>query len=114
MCDLACTHWCMKVEVSLEVATLDISTPLTVVLDGGATVLPTSMTVDFLPEVRRLVAGHRRAVLCQWVCTWQHQGACTTDGVCAADGKCDCCTDGWRRLSWCGMLIAATMSWSTL
>jgi hypothetical protein len=51
MCDLACTHWCMKVEVSLEVATLNISMPLTVALDGGATVLPTSMVVDFLPEV---------------------------------------------------------------
>jgi hypothetical protein len=63
MCSLARTHWCMQVEVSLEVATLDVSTPLAVALDGGATVLPTSTTVDLLPEVRRLVAGHRRAVL---------------------------------------------------
>jgi hypothetical protein len=74
MCDLARTHWCMQVEVSLEVATLDISTPLTVALDGGATVFPTSTTVDFLPEVRRLVAGHRRTVLRRRTCTWQHQG----------------------------------------
>jgi hypothetical protein len=51
MCDLARTHWCMQVEVSLEVATLDVSMPLAVVLDGGAIVLPTSTAVDFLPEV---------------------------------------------------------------
>jgi hypothetical protein len=51
MCDLAPTHWCMQVEVFLEVATLDISTPL---------------AVDFLPEVRRRVAGHRRTVLRRW------------------------------------------------
>jgi hypothetical protein len=51
MCDLAHTHWCMQVEISLEVATLDVLTPLTVALDGGATVLPTSTVVDFLPEV---------------------------------------------------------------
>jgi hypothetical protein len=64
----------MQVEVSLEVATLDVSTPLAVALDGGATVLPTSMVVDFLPEVRRLVAIHRRAVLRQRAHTWQHWG----------------------------------------
>jgi hypothetical protein len=51
MCDLARTHWCMQVEDSLEVVTLDVSTPLAVVLDGGATVLPSSMAVDFLPKV---------------------------------------------------------------
>jgi hypothetical protein len=49
MCDLAPTHWCMQVEVFLEIATLDISTPLAVALDGGAAVFPTSMAVDFLP-----------------------------------------------------------------
>jgi hypothetical protein len=49
MCDLAPTHWCMQVEVFLEIATLDISTPLAVALDGGAVVFPTSMAVDFLP-----------------------------------------------------------------
>jgi hypothetical protein len=113
MCDLACTHWCMQVEVFLEVATLDVSTPLAVVLDGGATVFPTSMVVDFLPEVRCLVAGHQRAVLRRRARTLQHQGACTTDGARAASGKRDCCTDGWRRLSWCGVLIATMMSWST-
>jgi hypothetical protein len=59
MYDLARTHWCMQVEVSLEVVTLNVSTPLAVALDGGAIVLPTSTAVDFLPEVRRLVAGHR-------------------------------------------------------
>jgi hypothetical protein len=74
MCDLARTHWCMRVEVFLEVATLDILTPLVVVLDGGATVFPTSMVVDFLPEVHRFVAGHRRAVLRRWARTWQHWG----------------------------------------
>jgi hypothetical protein len=51
MCDLARTHWCMQVKVSLDVATLDLSMPLTVALDGGATVLPTTTAVDFLPEV---------------------------------------------------------------
>jgi hypothetical protein len=39
----------MQVEVFLEIATLDISTPLAVALDGGAAVFPTSMAVDFLP-----------------------------------------------------------------
>jgi hypothetical protein len=65
MHDLVRTHWRMQVEISLDVATLDISTPLTVVLDGSVTVFPTSTTVDFLPDVCRLVAGHRRAVLCR-------------------------------------------------
>jgi hypothetical protein len=51
MCDLARTYWCMQVEVSLEVVTLDVSTPLAVALDGGVTVLPTSTVVDFLPKV---------------------------------------------------------------
>jgi hypothetical protein len=81
MCDLARTHWCMQVEVFLEIATLDISMPIAVVLDGGATVFPTSMTVDFLPEVRRLVAGHRRTVLCQRERTWQHQGRLLRTGL---------------------------------
>jgi hypothetical protein len=63
MCSLACTHCCMQVEVSLEVATLKVSMPLMVALDGGATVLPTLMAVDLLPEVRHPVAGQRRAVL---------------------------------------------------
>jgi hypothetical protein len=40
MCDLAPTHWCMQVEAFLEVVTIDISTPLAVALDGGATVSP--------------------------------------------------------------------------
>jgi hypothetical protein len=69
MHDLARTHWCKQVKVSLEVATLDISTPLTVTLDGGATVFPTSTAVDFLPEVCRLVVGHRRMVLRGWART---------------------------------------------
>jgi hypothetical protein len=49
MCVLVPTHWCMQVEVFLEVATLNISTPLMVTLDGGAVVFPTSMAIDFLP-----------------------------------------------------------------
>jgi hypothetical protein len=53
----------MEVKVSLKVATLDVSTPLAVVLDGGATVLPTSTAVDLLPEVRCPVASHQRVVL---------------------------------------------------
>jgi hypothetical protein len=39
MCSLARTRWCMQVEVSFEVATLDVLMPLAVVLDGGVTVL---------------------------------------------------------------------------
>jgi hypothetical protein len=74
MRDLTCTHWCMQVEDFLEVVTLDISTPLTDALNDGAAVFPTSMTVDFLLEVRRLVAGHRRAVLRRRAHTWQHRG----------------------------------------
>jgi hypothetical protein len=69
MCNLARTHWCMQVEVSLEVATHDISTPFAVALNGGATVFPTSTAVDFLPEVHRMVAGHQRAVLSRWAHT---------------------------------------------
>jgi hypothetical protein len=113
MCDLARTHWCMQVEISLEVATLDVSTPLVVALDGGATVLPTSTVVDFLPEARRLVAGHRRAVLHLWACTWQHWGTCAMDASRAVDGKRDCCADGWCRPSRCGVLMATVTSWST-
>jgi hypothetical protein len=74
MCDLACTHRCMQVEVFLVVATLDISTPLVVALDSGTTVFPTLTVVDFLPEVCRLVAGHRRAVPHWRAHTWQHRG----------------------------------------
>jgi hypothetical protein len=74
MCDLACTHWCMQVKVSLEVATLDVSTPLVVALDGGVTVLPTSTVVDLLPEVHHLVAGHQRAVLHRRAHASQHRG----------------------------------------
>jgi hypothetical protein len=62
MCNLTRTRWCMQVKVSFEVATLDVSTPLVVALDGGATILATSTTVDLLPEVCRLVASHRRAM----------------------------------------------------
>jgi hypothetical protein len=72
MCDLAPTHWCMQVEVFLEVVTLDISMTLVVALDSGATVFPTSVVVDFLPEVHRHVACHRRAMLRRRACTWQH------------------------------------------
>jgi hypothetical protein len=49
----------MQVEVFLEVATLDISTPLAVALNGSAAVFPTTSVVDFLPEVRHRVACHR-------------------------------------------------------
>jgi hypothetical protein len=73
MCSLARTRWCMQVEVSLKVATLDVSTSLAVVLDGGVTVLPTSTVVDLLPEVHRPVAGHRRVVLHRQARTWQPQ-----------------------------------------
>jgi hypothetical protein len=59
----------MQVEVFLEVATLGISTPLVVALNGGAAVFPTSMVVDFLPEVRHHVAFHQRAVLRRWART---------------------------------------------
>jgi hypothetical protein len=40
-----------------------------VALNGGATVFPTSTVVDFLPEVRRHVAFHQRAVLRRWART---------------------------------------------
>jgi hypothetical protein len=49
MCVLVPTHWCMQVEVFLEVASLNISMPLVVTLDGGATVFPSSTVIDFLP-----------------------------------------------------------------
>jgi hypothetical protein len=103
----------MQVEAFLEVATLDISVPLTVVLDGGATIFPASTAVDFFPEVHRRVAGHWCVVLRRQMRTWQHRGACATDGACAADRKHDCYTDGWRCPSRCGVLMAAMMSWLT-
>jgi hypothetical protein len=53
----------MQVKVSLEVATVDISTPFAVVIDDGATIFPTSTPVDFLPDFHHLVASHRLAVL---------------------------------------------------
>jgi hypothetical protein len=74
MCSLARNRWCMQVEVSFEVAILDVLTPLAVALDGGVTVLPTSTAVDLLPEVRCPVAGHRRMMLCRRACTWQPRG----------------------------------------
>jgi hypothetical protein len=49
----------MQVKVFLEVATLNISTPLMVVINGSADVFVTTSAVDFLPEVRRHVACHR-------------------------------------------------------
>jgi hypothetical protein len=74
VCSLARSCWCMQVKVSFEVAALDVSVSLAVALDGGATVLPTSMAVDLLPEVHHPVAGHRRVVLRQRAHTWQPQG----------------------------------------
>jgi hypothetical protein len=74
MCDLAPTHWCMHVEVFLKVATLDVSMPLVMALDGGANVFPTSTAVDFLHEVHRRVAGHQWTVLGRRARTWQHRG----------------------------------------
>jgi hypothetical protein len=53
----------MQVEVFHEIATLNISMPLIVVLDGGATVFPTTSAVDFLLDVRHHVACHRCAML---------------------------------------------------
>jgi hypothetical protein len=111
MCDLARTHWCMQVEDSLEVATLDVSTPLVVALDGGVTVLPTSTVVDLLPEVCHVVAGHRRARCCAGGrAPGIPGGACATDGVRTTDRKRDCRADGWCCPSWCGVLMAAMTS----
>jgi hypothetical protein len=74
MCSLAHTHWCMQVEVSLKVVSLDVSMPLVVVLDGGATVLPTSTAVDLLSEVHHPVASHWRVVLHRRARTWHPEG----------------------------------------
>jgi hypothetical protein len=94
MCDLVRTHWCMQVEVFLEIVTLDILTPLVGALNGGATVFPTSTVVDFLPEVRGLVAGHRRTCRADGCAPGSTGGACATDGAHSADGKRDCCAEG--------------------
>jgi hypothetical protein len=58
-------RWCMCVKVFLEVATLDISLPLTVAPDGGVAVFPTTTVVDFFPKVRHRVAHHWCAMLCR-------------------------------------------------
>jgi hypothetical protein len=62
----------MRVEVFLEVAALDISTSLTLAIDVDATVLPTTMVIDFSPEVCHHVAHHRRTMLCWRACVWLH------------------------------------------
>jgi hypothetical protein len=81
MCDYAPMPRRMQVEVFLEVVTLDISTPLTVALDGDAAVFPTTSAVDFLPEVHHCVACHRCVMLRRRACIWQHWG---------------CLCHGWR------------------
>jgi hypothetical protein len=84
----------MQVEVFLEVATLDISMPLMVALDGGAVVFITTVAVDFLPEVHHCVACHQcvmlrrclrhewRAPLTERATTAQMVGAISLDVVC--------------------------------
>jgi hypothetical protein len=47
---------------------LDILPPLAVALDGDAAIFPTTMAIDFFPEVYRCVAHHWCAALC-WRCT---------------------------------------------
>jgi hypothetical protein len=96
MSDLARTHWCMQVKVSIEVAT----------------VFPSSSVVDFLLEVRRLEAGHRCTVLRRRT-PGSTGSACAMDGACVADGKRVCYIDGWRRPSRCGVSMVAMTSWST-
>jgi hypothetical protein len=81
MCDWTPMCWCMCVEVFLEVATLDISPPLAVALDGGTAIFSTMTTVDFFPEVCRRVAHHRCAALCRRAHIQQRWG---------------CMRNGWR------------------
>jgi hypothetical protein len=45
---------------------------LSVGLDGGTTVAPTTMVVDFFPEVCHRVAHHRCVTLRWWASIWQH------------------------------------------
>jgi hypothetical protein len=71
MCNWTPMCWCMCVKVFLEVATLDISPPLTVVLDGGTAIFPAMTVVDFFPEVHCRVARHWYAALSQQACTRQ-------------------------------------------
>jgi hypothetical protein len=65
MCDWTPMCWCMCVKVYLGVATLDISPPLTVALDGGTAIFPTTTVIDFFPEVRHRLAHHWCMVLYQ-------------------------------------------------
>jgi hypothetical protein len=72
MCDWTPTYRHMRVEVFLEVAALDILTPLTLALNGDAAVLPTVMAIAFSPEICRHVARHRRTMLHWQACVWLH------------------------------------------
>jgi hypothetical protein len=70
MCDLAPMHWCMQVEVFLEVD------PRYPDASHGGTqwwwaIFPTMTAVDFLPEVRHHVACHRCAMLRRRARMWQ-------------------------------------------
>jgi hypothetical protein len=72
MCDWTPTYWRMRVKIFLEVVALDISTPLTLTLDGDATVFPTMTAIDFSPEVSRHVAHNWCTMLRRWASIWLH------------------------------------------
>jgi hypothetical protein len=54
----ASTCWHMGVELFLEVAALDISTPFVQALNGDAAVFTTTTVIDFSPKVGRHISHH--------------------------------------------------------
>jgi hypothetical protein len=87
---------CVRVKIFFKIAALDISTPLTLALDGDSAIFCTAATVDFSPEVDRRVTRHR--------CTMPHRLAgIWPDGRSVIDRRRTGC--GRRMCRWRGVRI---------
>jgi hypothetical protein len=65
MCYRCFLRWHERIEVLLEVMTLEVTVPLTLALDGDATVFAFTMAVELSPEISHSNAGHWRT-WCRW------------------------------------------------
>jgi hypothetical protein len=107
-CGWTPTYWRVRVEIFLEVAALDILTPLTLVLDGDAAVFPTMMAVDFSPEADRCVALHWCTMLRRWVGIWLKWRS-TRNGWCTSHRWHACHRHGARILH--GWPMSPLLGW---
>jgi hypothetical protein len=57
------SHASVRVELPLEVMTLDVATPLTLVLDGNMAIFTITAMVEFSPEVSH-------SGTCRWCTQW--------------------------------------------